>query len=1031
MKQLKKGPNEELDVNYSRYEKSPQDFFISYNNADRIWAEWIAWQLKEEGYATILPNFGLRSGYNFALEIDKIRKEARQIIVVLSPDYIRSLYAQLEWAFVLKQDTIGKHGLVLLVHVRECSQILKEVLGPIDYIDLVGQSKSIARATLLEKVDREHGKKRASDTSLSYPQTDETLRATLKKSVNILNAEEYTRPRIFNVPFSRNPFFTDREEVLKRLYATLRTGKITTITQPQAINGMGGIGKTQIAVEYAYRYGKDYNAILFARADSHEVITSEFVNMARLLDLAERGEQDQSRIIASVKRWLKDHTDWLLMLDNVEDLEMVDEFIPAGCSGHVLLTTRVQAFGTLAQGIEIDKLNPEDGALFLLRRVKIIDRDASLSQASNADCITAEEISRLMDGLPLALDQAGAYIDQTRYDLSSYMKLYQTHRFELLEQRGNYPSEHPQSVATTLSLAFRNVEEANPAAADLLRFCAFLAPEGIPEEIIVEGAPDLGPLLSTYIADQLKLDAAIEELRKYSLIRRNPYTKTLDIHRLIQVVLKDEMDTFTQELWAERAVRAVNRAFPDATMFVSWQRCERCYHHAQACADLIKRWNMMFPEAIRLLLQAGAYLWQRVYYTQAEPLFQHALYIQEKLLGPDHSDVAHTLTNLAKLYSAQGRYSLAEQFCQRALSIQENALDPEHLEIAESLNELGWLNRAQGKYKQAEPLFLRALSLREKTLGFDHSDVAQTLNDLAWLYYNLGKYAQAQLLHQRALTIRQQVLGLEHPLVASSLNNLAWLYHVQGKYAQAEPLYQQALALREQTLGMDHTDVAQTLDNLARLYVDQEKYAQAESLYKRALAIREQALGSRHPDVALSLHGLASLHFAQKKYIQSERFYQRTLKIRQKVLGSDHPRVAQTLNDLARLYYTQGNYIPAESLLIKALEIRQQALGLDHPDVATSFNDLAELYFMQGKYIQAELYYKRALIIRERVLDAGHPNIAVVLDGYSHLLRQTNRVSEAENLMKRAQAIRNQWARENSPSYELGSDVVGRVEKHV
>src|SRR6266516_4467391 len=251
-------------------------------------------------------------------------------------------------------------------------------------------------------------------------------------------------------------------------------------------------GKTQTAVEYAFRYRDNYDPILWVKAESLESINSDFVTIAHLLNLPEKQEQEQHLIIEAGKRWFKNHDGWLLILDNADDLEMVRSFIPTDGQGYILLTTRAQATRRIARRIEIEEMNVEEGALFLLRRATIIDSDATLDAASTPDRTTAKEISQTMDGLPLALDQAGAYIEETQWSLTEYLRLFQIRKEELLQRRGKLTTDHPESVGTTWSLAFEKVQQANPAAADLLRLCTFLDPDIIQEEIITIGASELG-----------------------------------------------------------------------------------------------------------------------------------------------------------------------------------------------------------------------------------------------------------------------------------------------------------------------------------------------------------------------------------------------------------------------------------------------------------------------------------------------------------------------------------------------------------
>ncbi len=330
------------------------------------------------------------------------------------------------------------------------------------------------------------------------------------------------------------------------LSETLKAGKTAALAQPQAISGLGGIGKTQTAVEYAYRHQDDYKAILWVKAETEASINTDFITLASLLDLPEKQEQDQRKIVEAVKRWFQEHADWLLILDNADDIPMVRGFIPMGSKGHILLTTRAHATGGVARRIEVEKMEPDEGALFLLHRAKLLDPDAPLDTAPTTEQDRARKIVKAMDGLPLALDQAGAYIEETACGLQGYWQLYQTQGAQLLKERGGLVTDHPDPVATTWSLSFQNVEQANPAAAELLRFCAFLAPDAIPEELFTESAAELGPLLEPVASDLSSLNAAIRELLKYSLVHRDPETKTLSIHRLVQEVLKDQMDEETQ-----------------------------------------------------------------------------------------------------------------------------------------------------------------------------------------------------------------------------------------------------------------------------------------------------------------------------------------------------------------------------------------------------------------------------------------------------------------------------------------------------
>jgi hypothetical protein len=624
---------------------SRKDFFISYTSADRPWAEWIAWQLEQAGYTTVIQAWDFRPGSNFVLEMDTADKAASRTIAVLSPDYFNSGFASSEWAARFRHDPRGVLRLLVPVCVRACN--VEGLFGPIVYIDLVERDEQAARMYLLAGVQMERAKPLAAP---AFPLVSPGRPAFPS-----------AMPSLWNVPYRRNPYFTGREEILARLHEQLHANKATALTQPQAINGLGGIGKTQTAVEYAYRFRADYQAVLWASAGSLETLISDFVALAALLRLPEREVADQAVVVAAVKHWLESQEGWLLILDNADDLEMVSDFMPIGDTGHLLLTTRAQFTGTIANSIEVEKMERAEGILLLLRRAKLLAAGDPIEQAKETDRSLAETLVAELDGLPLALDQAGAYIEETGSNLSGYLELYRIRRKDLLGRRSKLRTDHPEPVATTWSLSFQQVELQSPAAADLLRLCALLDPESIPEGILTEGAAVLGPQLKAAAADAFALNEAMEVLRTFSLIRRNAETRTLNIHRLVQVVLQDAMDKKTQKLWAARAVRAVEACFPDAT-FATWPRCQQYLTHALACAVLIAQYNLTFPEAAGLLARVGHYVREHASYAQAELLFQQALALEEHRVDSEDSYIGVILNELVLLcpLDAQRDAHLAE-----------------------------------------------------------------------------------------------------------------------------------------------------------------------------------------------------------------------------------------------------------------------------------------------------------------------------------------------------------------------------------
>jgi len=760
-----------------------------------------------------------------------------------------------------------------------------------------------------------------------------------------------TRPPSWSVPFSRNPFFTGREPFLQHLHQLLCPQNRTPPFSPSyALIGLAGSGKTQTAVEYAYRYAHSYSAIFWMSAETPERISASFLRLAELVGLPESEQSKQAGLVAAVQRWLLTQQDWLLIWDNVEDVHLLARFLPPTRQGATLLTTRCRALGTLAQGLELPPLTQQEALLFLLGRAGVLPPTASPEDllewrrtAPDASAY-AQEVVELMGRLPLALDQVSAYLSETPTSLSEYLQLYQSRRSALLNRRGEGVTDHPQAVSTTLSLAFDKVVHSNAAAAELLRLCAFLHADAIPEAFLSTGYHFLGERLGPVVADPLLLHEAIRCLYGYSLLSRNVQEQTLSIHRLVQTVIQEGMSEHERALWQRRVIRLLAALVPEVS-YETWRQCERLLPHVlfwtSTTADHV--WNQ---EAGEVLCKAADYLRERAQYQEAEPLYQRALRMCKQIQRLDRSQEARALSGLALLYAEQG------------------------------------------KHEQAEPLYQQALFIREQSLGQEHPEVARLLNTLANLYLMQGKYGQAEPLYQRALCIWEQSLGKTHPMVARPLHNLALLYAKQSKYELAEPLYQQALAIDEKAYGPRHPDVAYPLHNLAKLYAEQGKQDQAEPLYRRALSIWEQTLGSTHPQVAYPLAGLADLSREQRQYEQAEALYQRCLRIREQTLGEVHPEVASSLNGLATLYCEQGRDQEAEQLSQRALAIGEQHLGKLHPETANSLVLLARLCQKRGNAEQALSLLQCACSIFEQCLGQTHPQTSKAMSDYHEMLEQ-------------------------------------------
>lgn len=742
---------------------------------------------------------------------------------------------------------------------------------------------------------------------------------------------------IRKIPYRRNPFFTGREDLLTLVHHRLTTTGAAALTQALAISELGGIGKTQIAVEYAYRYQDHYEAIFWVTAASRETLVADFVVLAHQLELTGRDLEDLYLIVAAVKRWLERHPDWLLILDNADELELLPDFLPVGGSGSILLTTRAQVTGSIAPSISVEQMNEEESSVLLLRRAKVLPATSALTQATTEVRAQAADIVTELDGLPLALDQAGAYIEETDCGLGGYLKLYRSHRHKLLQRRSAGRSDHPEPVATTWHLSFRKAEQVSPAAADLLRLCAFLAPDAIPEVIVTEGAQVLGEVLGPAAANALRLNEAIEVLRRYSLVRRNPDTKMLTIHRLVQAVLQDAMPVDMKKQWKERA---------------QYTQAEHFFQQALAIDE-----QVYGPEHLEVatdLNNLACLYWNQGKYAETEPLFQHALAIRQQQLGHEDPDTAEALQNLACLYQTQGNDEEAKQMFQAAVMIDEHSTGTA---VAIDLSNQADLSRRLGHYEEAESLLERALAIHEQHVGQEDLNTAHILHKQGLLAYEQGKCEAAESFFRRTLDRYEQWLGDEHPNTAQILNALAELSRIQGKYEEAEPLFQRALALKKKQFGEMHSSTAASLNGLALLYlqqgkwvyVKQEKYMkegrfeEAESLLEHALEIRQHVLGNEHPNTALLLNNLACLYQAQEKHVEAEQFFRHALTIFEKRVGREHPSTTQMLHNLIYCCEVQGKYEEARPLLEQALAIDERLSEHKYPKALLLHRDTVVL----------------------------------------------------------------------------------------
>jgi tetratricopeptide (TPR) repeat protein len=769
-----------------------------------------------------------------------------------------------------------------------------------------------------------------------------------------LHLTRHPSPLVSNLP-ARNPTFTGRADLLDQLHRRLDPGKPAALVQAQAIHGLGGIGKTQLALEYAHRHHAEYDLIWWLAAEQPTAIPGQLVALARRLALPDYPEQAET--VQALWDALRQRDRWLLIFDNAEDPADLRAWWPPD-SGRVLVTSRHPAWTSLARTVQIDVPPRAEAVAFLRHRLGCDDSDF-------------DQLAAALGDLPLALEQAAAYLDETTTSPSEYLALLDTHGSRLFTL--GRPTTTEQTITTTWTVSLQRLRAQMPAAEDLLTLCAFLAPDEIPRTLLIEHPDQLPDRLAAAVQDPLAYQQGIGTLRRYALVSTTG--GELRMHRLVGAVTRHALTPTEQERWAVVALRLVLDGFPENAQDANtWSITARLLPHALTVTHHPTVHSSDPPATVMLLNRVTDYLSGRAEHREARTLLELAVSTAESHLGPDHVLTAESLNNLGTGLHTQGDLAGARSLHERALAIRETRLGPDHLDTANSLNNLATVLRAQGDLAGARPLLERALTIREARLGPGHPYTAGTLNNLGLVLRGQGDLAGARALHERALAINQARLGPDHPYTAVSLNLLGLVLRDQGDLAGARPLHERALAINQARLDPDHPDTARSLTDLAEVLRGQGDLAGARRLLERAVAIWEARLGPHHLGTAGSLNNLANVVREQGDLDRARALLERALAIREARLDADHPYVAGSLNALGLILAAEGDLDGARVQLERALAIREARLGPDHTYTAHTLMRLATVLRRQGDLDGARALLERVVVIYETRLGDSHPD---------------------------------------------------------
>ena len=483
-------------------------------------------------------------------------------------------------------------------------------------------------------------------------------------------------------------------------------------------------------------------------------------------------------------------------------------------------------------------------------------------------------------------------------------------------------------MTVTFLLSFKKIEHKNPEAADLLRLCAFVAPDDIAEDFLRRCYTAFPSGLQSLLTSSVLFDEALAIIRRYSLVQRLATKASLSIHRVVQAVIQDDLEEKKQrEHWEEMVVEGVSNAFFFAGQNNILEEYERDIPHVLACVSLINNQNFESESAGHLLFIAGYYLTRHAHYAQAEPLCQKALNLYQRLFGPVHPEVASNLSNLAILYEEMRLHTKAQTFFAEAIVILEKAQPLDPLALAVTRTNLSRCYWFQGKFAEAGKLSLQSLPILEQFAEVKPREFATGLKNLATIYRDQGKGHQADQLYQRALSIYERILQPDHLAIAYCLEAMATNIVLQGESVHAESLYQRALSIFEAIWGPKHPDVASCLCRLADVYTVQKEYALAEKYNRQALAIYEEIGGSEYLEVNQPLLGLAILYAVRSEKAEAAEFYRRAISIIEKSQGLEHPDLVAAYMGYAYVLTSQGKRDDARKLLARAKEIEQKILA--------------------------------------------------------------------------------------------------------
>ncbi|MFH0520833.1 FxSxx-COOH system tetratricopeptide repeat protein [Streptomyces sp. M41] len=885
-----------------------QRFFISYAGTDRLWAEWVGWHLERDGHVVELDVWDWRTGDDFVRRMDDGLETADAVVALFSKSY----FEVGRWTQEERSAVVARRDRIIPLAVEPLSNHdVDPLLASKVRKSLHGLGEADAIRALREAVNGSGRPTGPPAFPGSAPEAPEA--PVLPEGPRPALPGGPDEPGVWNVR-RRNRDFSGREAQIVQLRDSLLSGRQSVV---YALHGMGGIGKTQIAVEYAHRFASQYDLVWWIDAEQSDQIPIHYTELADRIGvaLAEAGAEHNARMLL---QHLRTRPRWLIILDNAEDPEQIEPWLPEG-PGHVLITSRNPNWRRLAHTTALDVFSRADSLAYLRTRISGIAEQQ------------ADTLAQELGDLPLALAQAAGVIENGP-PVDLYRRLLSDSTSRIL-RLGEVP-DYPVPLAASVGIATEGLDDKHPGAAALLRLAAFLGPEPIPTGWLVNARPRLTTIPGDP-GDPLWTRTALEPLRRYGLARIDG--EALQLHRLTQAVLRDQVDTAQLEAIHDDAAAVLAAVDPgDPYSPGDWPGWASLTSHLIAQhIDVARR-----PELRPLLRNAVNFLIRSAQPRTAAELATTLRDTWSAESGPDHPDVLTCTQYLGHATSDLGDIRGARPIIEDALVRRRRTLGDDDPDTLQSANDLAVVLASLGEYQESLRIHRETLDHRRRVLGDEHPETLQSADNLAAALGRMGEHVVARDMLEDTLGRRRRILGDDNPETFRSALSLALSLQALGDVTEARRLEEETQARCRETLGDDHPVTLYAVQCLADALNEMGEHREARTMLEDGLARRRRASGEDHPETVKAVYALAVNLNALGEHSESRRMMADVLAWRRRVLGPDHPQTLDSADALAAVLRKSHDYEEGRRLLEDTVVRRRRVFGEDHDDTLTSAHNL-------------------------------------------------------------------------------------------